>query len=234
MAEAHTWQETLRTGDEEAFEALAREHMDRLLKAARHDLDYYVAQGTLHREDLTPEEITGEALIHAWEHRMQCPEQMSLRGWLLATQYRVLRGLVREFRSYRDHKAVSLDERVPINEANYDTQEWFWHWYQPDIQIKWEDITPGPEPVDLAVSLEDNEALLQEVEPETRHALLMHDEFEMSLPEVAFAMGLGVNDVATVIQQAKASLRERLPDRFDEEAYDEAMHPAPPNQRDGA
>ncbi|PSQ79434.1 MAG: hypothetical protein BRD37_00055 [Bacteroidetes bacterium QH_8_67_23] len=99
----------------DTFQQAARPHIDRLITAARHDLDYYVEQGELHSDDFTPEEIAGETLIYAWDHREKRPEQVSLEGWLLGTQHRLLRGMVAEAMQYREEKALSLDEQIPAD-----------------------------------------------------------------------------------------------------------------------
>src|SRR5690606_25414081 len=109
-------------------------------RVARHELDYYVHAGYLHRQDLEPEDVVGEALIRAWDQLKQRPEQMSLRGWLLGIEYRTMQHLVEKMRGYRQEKAISLDEALPINPDNMDVQEWFWEWYQPDANMTWEDV----------------------------------------------------------------------------------------------
>ncbi len=216
MAQTHSptngqtdWRSALHDGDEDAFRQHVEAHMQTLLKAARHDLTYYVRQGDLHRDDFTPEEVVGEALLQAWQRRDRVPEKMGLRAWLMSTLYRSLRGLVRRQKQYRHEKAISLDAPLPPDPETFDTQEWFWDWYQPDEYLTWEDVTPSQEPVDFEISLLDTEETLA-LEPESRHVLVMHDEFEMALPEVAFAMGRAVNETAELLEQARASLRERL------------------------
>lgn len=206
-----TWQETLQKGDQDAFHRLVDPQVDALLRAARHDLAYYIAQGHLHADDLSPEEVVGETQLHAWSHRERCPQRMSLRGWLLGVQHRLLRGLVAQQRAYRADKAISLDERVPINRAALDTQETFWDWYQPDVEILWEDVIPGVEPVDIEIDLDkDGRDALLPLDESARHVLVMHDEFEVPLPEVAFIMGRSVNEIAGMLATARTDLRERL------------------------
>lgn len=222
------WQHALDTGDETVFRDVVRPHLDALTRAARQDLDFYVAQGYLHERDLTPEEVVGEGLIQAWDRRARRPAPMSLRGWLLGIQYRVLRGLVERQRAYREQKAVSLDEPLPPNSAAYDAQEWFWDWYRPDAELTWEDVTPGDTPVDLEVSLE-AEGL--ELDPsDSYHVLMMHDEFEMSIPEVAFIMSRTARQTVDLLERARATDGLRPAGQRDETrlGVDEFDHPAPP------
>lgn len=228
------WQDVLARGDEDAFHRLVDPYVDRLMQAARYDLEYYLAQGYLQKTDFTPEEIVGETQLYAWEHRNQCPDKMSLRGWLLGVQHRLLRQLVERERAYRDDKLISLDEQIPINYDNWASQESFWDWAQPeggDKQVDlWEDIIPAQTPVDIEIDLDKvgRDALLQ-LDESARHVLVMHDEFEVDLPEVAVIMGRGVNEVAELIELARANLRERL---GNQQTIAETDVPAPPEGSD--
>lgn len=224
------WQQVMREGDRDSFHQMVDPYVDLLLKHARHELDYYIAQDYLRDGDFTAEEIVGETQIYAWEHREHCPERMSLRGWLLGTQHRLLRGLVAQQQAYRQDKALSLDEELPINPAEFHTQEWFQEWFQPDSELYWEDVIPSQEPVDIEVDL-DEEGRMGPLQGDdtARHALLMHDEFEMPLPEVAFTLSRPVNETAGLIELARAPSRERIPL---DTAIGEDDQPAPPEGSD--
>ena len=204
------WQAMLESDDRDAFEALVKPYMDDLFRSARHDLEYYVAQGHLHERDFTPEEVAGEALIQAWQRRHQRPDEMSLRGWLLGTQYRALRGLVKRLKTYRHNKALSLDAPIPPDgPEGFETQEWFYEWRQPFSQLVWEDVIPGEKPVNLEIPLERGQ--VQSLSnPDAYHVLMLHDAFEVPLPEVAFTMERAVDALAEELGQARANLRERM------------------------
>lgn len=219
------WHATLQDGDKAAFQDLVEQHLETLTEAAAEALDYYVRQGHLHRNDFNAEEIVGAGLIQAWEHRERAPEQMSLPGWLLGTQYRTLRGMVQRWRQYRAEKALSLDAPLPVNDVAYDTQEWFWDWYQPEKALTWEDVTPTQRQVDVEVPLEGGREALQD--PDTWHVLTMHDHFEMDVNEVAFIMGRSVNETAGLIEEARTTLRTRMGADTSSEIR-ETDHPNPP------
>ncbi len=218
---ANDWRDILEGSDRDAFRQLIEPHTNAMVRAAEMDLEFYVERGFLHEEDFTPEEIVGEALLHTWEHRDVKPRQMALKSWLLGTQYRVMRGMVNSLRAYRRDKSLSLDAPVPDNPDARDTDEWFWDWYQPDRELLWEDVIPSQEPADVEVSLENNEQDLRDeadeardydptdAEAEARHVLILHDEFKMSLPEVAFTINRSPIMVAEVLEKARAGLRER-------------------------
>lgn len=219
------WQQVLAEGDEDAFRRLVEPHIDSLRQLAEHDLTYYVEQDMLHERDFTPEEVIGETLIQLWGHRERRPEALGLHAWLHGALYRTLRGMVEQQRAYRAEKALSLDEPIPPDRASYDTQEWFWDWYQPRKGLlTWEDVTPATAPVDTdgSIALEDQLSLL---DPDRRLAALLHDVLDTPIPEVSVAMGRAVNEVAELVEEARASFRERLL-TADPTATD---HPAPPD-----
>lgn len=54
---------------------------------------------------------------------------------------------------------------------------------------------------------------------------MLHDEFEMPMPEVAFTMGRSINAVAELVDQARVTFRERF---GNESAIAETDDPAPP------
>lgn len=206
--EEREWSKIVDSGDEDAFRNMVEPHLPTLVRLARRELAFYVAQRQIHPGDFTPEEIAGETWINAWRHRESRPEKMSLRGWLLGIQHRVLKGLVHQQRAYRAEKAISLDEPLPPDVATHHTEEWFWDWYQPENELTWEDVTPASTPSDVELSLEES---LDEVfadEDEAR-VLMMHDEFRMPLPEVAFTLNRSSKEVGDLLAGARASLRQR-------------------------
>lgn len=210
------WEAVLKDSDQDAFRELVEPYTDVMLLAARRDLEFYLQQEILQDSDFTPEEIVGETLLHAWQHRDVRPEKMALRSWLLGTQHRVTRGLVNRLRSYRHDKDISLDEPIPTDPDAQDTQEWFWDWYQPEQELTWEDVIPAQQPEDMEVPLTgDREELLEDTD--ARHVLVLHDEFEMSLPEVAFTINRSPEAVAELLEIARAGMARRGADDEDVE-----------------
>ena len=216
------WQQVLREGDRDEFEALVRPHLEDLLQACRQELEFYAEHDRIHGDDFTEEEIAGETLIQAWEHRLQRPEQMTLRGWLLGTQHRILRKLVQDEEDYRHSKAISFDDELPKPQAGEDARERFSDLYQSDEPNTWEDVTPGQTPVDYEIDMDEERPTSS---PSIgRHVVMMHDEFEMSLPEVAFTMQMGVREMAKHLESARTTGFER----GEETPAEPTDEPAPP------
>lgn len=225
--EPENWQQILSEGDETSFRELVEPYIPALTRAARHYLNYYVAQDHIMREDFTAEEVVGETLVRAWEHRQRRPPNMTLRAWLYSVLYRVTRGMVEQEKQYRFDKAISLDEPLPLNTDSEMVQEWFWQWQEWDAALNWEDVIPSTEPVDFEVPLYDARETIQ-LNPDTYHVLMMHDEFEMSLSDVAFAMNRAVNETAEVLTQARADLRQRMDTRSEGSKIDNPPAPEEP------
>ncbi len=212
------WQDVIESGDENEFRALVEPFTQALVHAAHRRLDYHTAQGDLRKGDYTPEEVVGETLIHAWQHRSRRPPKMKLRSWLLGLQHRVLSRMVEDQRKYRYDKVVSLDD-TPDNPANDAVNEQFWEWHQPDEVTHWEDVIPSQVPVDYEPSLR-REKGVTALPSDQYHVLMMHDEFEMSLPDVAATMNRAVDEIGTLLQIARGSLQEYVTTTSDPEEVD--------------
>jgi len=219
------WRDVLARDDEDAFRAAVQPYMDDLIDAAGSDLGYYVNQSYLNQNDFTPEEVVGETLLYAWAHRDRRPDDMGLRSWLLGVQYRVLRRLVTRQQEYREDKAISLDEPLPTQPETYAEGEWFAEWYRPETGgVTYEEIIPSTTPVDLEPDLRDTSQRAH-LDPDSYHVLMLHDEFEMDLPQVAATMNRSLRDMAELLDEARATFQDRQP----ETPITEADHPAPPD-----
>lgn len=215
--------------DEDQFKEVVEPHMPTMVRLARRELAYYVAQRQIHPRDFTPEEVAGEAWIHAWQHRARKPEQMSLRGWLLGITHRMLVGLVSNQQRYREDKSISLDEPLPVNVASQHTEEFFWDWHHPDAELTWEDVTPAAMPEDLELTLDDADDDQVFADEGDRHALMMHYEFAVPIPEVSYIMNRAAREVGELIASARVSLSERGLARGEIKEVDE---PTPPRAAD--
>ena len=137
------WQASL-DGDQDAFQRLLKPHVEELLTAARRDIRYHLAVGDLERDDISAEELVGDTLLRAWRDRSRRPPSLDIRPWLLGLQFRVLTGVVRQEELRRKLLSVSLEAPAPAT-PEYDDDESFWEWYQPDDALRWEDIVAaGP------------------------------------------------------------------------------------------
>jgi RNA polymerase sigma-70 factor (ECF subfamily) len=214
------WQRVL-DGDSASFEEAIAPLQEALLGAARRQVDIERAAGSLREDALTPEELVGETLLRAFEHRAAFDaRKLSFRAWLLGIQHRALARLTADEAGYDARKAISLDEEVPAREEFDDVEEAMYEFRQPFEVTTYEDLVAGSAPDDVEIDLdgrsgpltEDERALLAEADlaPTARRVALYHGEFELSMEEVAQILNVGLNDAASSFNLARTTLRERI------------------------
>ena len=212
---ADAWRRAL-SGDRDAFEeALAPFQTDlheaaaRLLAVERDPVD-----GTPTDQDpvdITPEELVGETLLRAWEHRDHFDgDRMSFRAWLLGLQSRSLDRYTRREARYTDRKAISLDEEIPTNEGQDAVEEQFYEFRQPFDVDTYEEIFAETSGADEPLLGEDDLDRLGVAEADARRAAVLYDEFDLSLPEVAQIVDASLKDTAALMNLAREGLLPRL------------------------
>lgn len=211
---AADWQRAL-AGDRDAFERALAPYQETLLEHARRQVARYEAEGALGPQDLTPEELFGEMLLRAWQNRTGfAPERMRFAAWLTGLQHRALVRFLREENRHAARRAFSLTDEVPSGEAQDAVQDTWYEFRQPFDVTTYDELIPGSAPDDVALAdLPDDEraAYLADALDETqRSALLLHDEFDLSLAEVAQILDASLKDTAEAVGAARASLRARL------------------------
>ena len=235
---AEVWRRAL-DGDRDAFNEALAPHQDTLHAAADRLLDVdrdadEDERGDGPRVDLTPDELVGEALVRAWERRDRFDAgQMGFRAWLLGLQARALARFVRQESRYARRKAISTDEELPTGEDQDAVEEQFYEFRQPFDVDTYEEVLAASEPADPEIegyrgadlSAEDRAALADATFPDLdRQAVILHDEFEVTLPEVAQILDASLKDTAAALNLARAGLRARIgsldDDRDDDPAVD--------------
>jgi RNA polymerase sigma-70 factor (ECF subfamily) len=193
------------------FSASVAPYVGELLDAARREVNYRVALGDLGPDDLGPEELVGETLARAWRDRERRPASLSLRPWLLALMHRVSESIVRREKRLRKLAPVSLERAVPPPPI-YDDDEEFWEWYQPDDMTKWEDVAAEPEDLTPEEVVQAEEEL-RSLAPRPRLAWLLRYVHRLTVPEIAQALGVNLEEAARLIAEARpgkaASLSRR-------------------------
>ena len=220
-------------GDRDAFNEAVAPFQGDLSAAAARQLDIQrgavdddPADDTGARVDLTPQELVGEALVRAWERRDRFDaDQLSFRAWLLGLQTRALAQYARQEGRYRDRKVISLDEELPTGERYDAVEEAFYEFRQPFDVDTYEEIIPASAPADPSIdgyreadlSDEDRDLLADATfRGAARQVTVLHDEFEVSLSEVAQIIDASLKDTASMLNLARAGLLPRLGSSDDE------------------
>jgi DNA-directed RNA polymerase specialized sigma24 family protein len=136
------WDEVL-LGDEELFKELTEPHVPTLLKAARRSIHCEQMAGTIQKGWLSPEELTGETLIQAWQARHTRTEHKPLSQWLLAIQEKTLQRMIAEEQKLQASIVTSLDSPAPFKSEDVrDDENELWRLFEPQLYERWEDIIP--------------------------------------------------------------------------------------------
>ncbi len=244
---ADAWTRAL-TGDRDAFNEAVAPYQDTLLDAARRQIDVQCQNGLLSADDLTPEELTGEALVRAYDGRATYDaDRMPMRTWLLGLQTRALARIARDESRHDARSAVSLDEEVPTAANQDTTDEEFWEFREPFDVLTYGDLVPGSVAADADATEQgvttltddddnpdgptdgrgDDSALTADADADrlarAHHAALLHDEFDLSLSEVARIFDESLKATAENLGLARTTLRQRIGSEDDFSGDDPAV-----------
>ncbi len=234
-------------GDRDAFTEATAPYQDTLLDAARRQVEVQRQNGGMSADSLTPEELVGETLVRAYDRRETFDaDRMPMRAWLLGLQTRTLMRLARAEAQYDDRTPISLDAPVPTGADTDAVEEAFYEFREPFDVLTYGDIVPGTiaadaDPVEQGTSDLTNDddnpygptdgegpnALTEDPLADrigrVHQALLLHDEFELSLQEVASIFDESIKSVAENVNAARAGLLERMGSEPDASGDDPAV-----------
>ena len=233
---AETWRRAL-DGDRDAFEEALAPHTDTLRQAAERQLD--VERDLVSGEpadgetvmDLTPEELVGETMVRAYDLRSRFDgDRMGFRAWLLGLQTRSLARIARREDRYAQRKVISLDEELPVRESQDAVEEDFYEFRQPFDVDTYEEIVVDTTPQDVTTLdsddlSDDGRAALADASfsADARQAVILHDEFDVSLAEVAQIIDASLKDAAAEMNLARGGLLARLGSVDDDHHDDPAV-----------
>ena len=230
-----TWRRAL-DGDRDAFNDALSPYLATLHDAAERQLAVerdLVSGEPVEGEsavDMTPDELVGETMVRAWDLRSRFDgDRLPMRAWLLGLQTRSLARISRREERYTQRKAFSLDDELPVNEDQDAVGEDFYEFRQPFDVDTYEEITAGTAPADVTMldgdlSDDERDALADaEFDLDAAHAAVLHDEFEVSLSEVAQILNASLKDAAAEMNLAREGMLTRLGSIDDDPADDDAV-----------
>ncbi|HIG73692.1 MAG TPA: RNA polymerase sigma factor [Bacteroidetes bacterium] len=216
---AETWRRAL-DGDRDAFEESLAPFHDDLREAATRLLDLHRETGELNEQSLNPEALVGETFVRAWENRTRFDsDRLSFRAWLLGVQHRALARFMRREARYTQAKGLSLNAEVPTTENDDAVEEALYEFRQPFEVVTYADIVAGSEPIDVDFDPSGNEPLSDRerealtsagLDTNVKEAVVLHDEFDLTVSEVAQILDASLKDTAENLNLARASVRERI------------------------
>ena len=202
-------------------EAVAdKQSLDELYDFVRHALRYREAAGDLAPRQLKPSDIVDEVLAQAGRERLGQENREKTLERLRELAARRIESEVARLRRERD-RAVHIEEGIPETppeEAARTLGEEILYFYQPDEDLKVEDVLPDakiPSP-ERAVELRELQqcfvSALNALPREWRQALRLRYRDGLSGQRFAEAMHRSAPDSERILEHATAYLRQRLVD----------------------
>ncbi len=193
-----------RAGDEAAFTSLVQRHRRELR------VHCYRMLGSFDEA----EDLVQETFLRAWKGIGAFEGRSSVRAWL----YRIATNACLDALDGRARRVLPQDLRPPSDATVGLPPRTDIPWLQPFPDRLWEPVAPNDtEPGAAAVERETIElaflAAIQHLPPRQRAALLLRDVLGWRATQIATALDGSVASVNSALQRARATLRERLPER---------------------
>ena len=131
-------------GQREDFFRLLRPHLGFLRDYARREIRMLEREGSLHRGEVTVDDLLDQVLILAWERFADRPRRLSLDLWLTDLLQEALEQWIKQ--EHRPH--VSLEAQggrmsVPDEVPQEDEEEWWAELMGEEETLTLEDLIPG-------------------------------------------------------------------------------------------
>jgi RNA polymerase sigma factor (sigma-70 family) len=202
----------------EKFFTLARRQLGTLYRFVRHEIAYAESSGDLIAGELAPEEVVDAVIVRAYR---AFPGESATRstGWLIGMAREQIEAEIARTRRRREEEPVHLEQDIPESppaEAVSTLGEEILYFYQPDEDLKLEDVIP-----DLAVASPEQQAqaleqralvrsLLVEMPSEQRRALMLRYAEGLSPSQVGAAIGRSRREVEELLEEGRRHLRRGL------------------------
>jgi RNA polymerase sigma factor (sigma-70 family) len=204
--------------DPQWFFKLVEPHLAKLREVGGRVLNYVEARGDLPPNDLELDDVVDAALARAYDEfsKERAPED--IRSRLIRFALDEIKAEVKRAKTDRT-RAVHLEERVPKTPPTEEVStlgDEILDFYQPDEELKVEDVVPDLEIPRPDQTAETNElrrcvrAALRGLPQDARRALTLRYIVGLHGTELAKSLGKREADVKRLIDDALMSLREKL------------------------
>jgi RNA polymerase sigma factor (sigma-70 family) len=191
-------------------------HLRFLRDHARRELRMLEQNGTLHRRELTVDDLLDDVMILAWERFVDRPRHLSLDLWLTNLLHETLERWIKQ--EPRPHVSLQADAREFLpDQAFREGEEEPWVELLGDEEhLRLEDLIPDAEGTEAWERLDADEqrdrllSLIGELPPAQRQAFLLYALENYETAEIAMLQGRPESQVKADIKTARKALRERL------------------------
>ena len=141
----------------ETFFALVNPHLKRLYQFMQHVIGYSEMMGDILPEELTPEDVADGALVRAYRDFLKGDPIPDVKNWLIRTAIDELDAQINQWKVGRE-RTVAIETDIPATTTEEDmVQEEMYEFYQPDEDLKLEDVIPDPKALTPEQELEEKE-----------------------------------------------------------------------------
>ena len=207
---------------------LIQPHLPELFHFIRRELAYHQALGDLSPSDVRPEEVLDAAVVRGYGRFAERPEHLEVLPWLTGIALEVIGEEIEAHRVRERRVATEAPAPSDPMDVTDDEDTEIYEFYQPDEQIRMEDILPDPEsPIpEEAEAIRERNLLVQEVlallPRRWRHALVLMDVHDMKPEEVTEILGLDAAELDRLRGCAERFMREWLAQRLGPDEIEDA------------
>lgn len=200
----------------EWFATQLEPHLKRLYDFARREIAYYEAVGDLLPGELAPEEVVDAILPRAYRQFTRHPEETGSYRWLLQLTMQHLREEVGRRKAERRKTAARIEDDVPDRPPDDAVGDEIFEFFQPDEDLRLEDVLPDPSVPAPEDAVERREMLrrvahtLARLPPAWRRTFVLHQVEGLSVADIARLTGRSEAEVERVLEQTRAYLRQGL------------------------
>jgi RNA polymerase sigma factor (sigma-70 family) len=177
-----------------------------------------VAQGDLLPNEMTADDLVAAAVLRAYREFVKDPDRSEIPGWLIRLALEEVEAEVRRSKLERE-RIVRTEEDIPETppaEAVSTLGDERLDFYQPDEDLKLEDIIPRPSVPTPDQILESRELqqyitrTLATLPRASRLAFVLRHVEGLPLTEIARITGRSRTDIERDLDEARKALRQRL------------------------
>jgi RNA polymerase sigma factor (sigma-70 family) len=202
----------------ELLTGLIDQHLKKLHNFVRREIAYYQANGDLLPGELTASDVVDAVVLRAYDEFVKAQTNLDLDRWLIKLAIEYLESEVTRLSAEREklvHVEEDIPETPPAEEVSTLGEEIF-DFYQPDEDLKLEDVVPDiyvPTPEEMAESRELQRCVnrtLASLPKVWRRAFMLHYIEGLSVAEVSHITEMTEDQVRRYLEYAREYLRQKL------------------------